>query len=69
MSHYTADDHLDPNDSNKPRRRSTGRLYGARNYSKQMVTLLLDSVENVLPIEQDEWQAVADQFNYHFSVS
>jgi hypothetical protein len=69
MSRFDTQGDMDTSQGGKPRRRSTGRLYGARNYSKQMVTTLLDSVENILPIEQEEWQAVADQFNYQFSVS
>jgi hypothetical protein len=65
MSHFGNEEH----ESSNKKRRSTGRLYGARNYSKQMVQTLLDSVETILPIEPDEWQTVADQFNYHFHVS
>jgi hypothetical protein len=67
MSHFP-DEHIEQS-GGKSRRRSTGRLYGARNYSKQMVQTLLDSVEAVLPIEIEEWQTVADQFNYQFHVS
>jgi len=47
-------------------RRSCGRLQGARNYSKQMVMVLLNIIDEILPFDVSEWEKVADRFNFHF---
>ena len=49
-------------------RRSCGRLQGARNYSKQMVMVLLNIIDEILPFDISEWEKVADRFNFHFQV-
>ena len=45
------------------RRKTVGRSAGAKNYTHDEVTVLLDAVEPELPLGQQMWAAVAEHYD------
>lgn len=49
-------------------RRFSGRLYGVRNYNRNMIETLLNLVDQHLPADFDDWQIIVDKYNNIFHV-
>lgn len=63
------DDDLEENGLNNVQSSGTKQKITRKRYTKGMVSFLLDTVDEIVPTSNRDWEAVATKFNLEFNVS